>query len=114
MLQKRRIFDFTNTVMNFLFMVFVLLSGIYFFSFWYELQTGFLFFLVTAINVLCWTVSGVTVLLLILALLLAVYDGDCRIGALIWCVVRMAACIAVSIIIGTVSIVTSGGIKVSL
>ena len=41
MLQKQRVFGITNMVMNYLFLVFILLAGLYFVSYWFELTDVF-------------------------------------------------------------------------
>ncbi len=114
MLQKRRVFDLTNTIMNYLFMVFLLLCGIYFASYWFELKSTFLTYLVNVANIAAWTMSGMSVILVVLALLLAIADKDVKIFSMLWCILRMVICIVLSIIIDTSLIITSGGIKLSL
>ena len=114
MLQKRRVFDLTNTIMNYLFLVFLLLCGIYMVSFWIELTPAFLQTLITCINVAAWTISGLSVILILLALVIAVLDRDLKGWTLLWCIVRMALCIALSIIIDAGSILVSEGVSVTL
>ena len=114
MLQRRRVFDLTNTIMNYLFLVFLLLCGIYLVSFWFELKSGFLIFLVNVINVAAWTISTLALLMTGLAVFIAVKDRDLKALALIWCLVRMVICIALSIIIDACSILVSEGVSVSL
>ena len=114
MLQKRRVFDLTNTIMNYLFLVFLLLCGIYLASFWFELRSDFLTSLVNCINVAAWTISALSVILVILALVIAVMDKDLKFWTLMWCILRMAVCIALSIIIDASSILVSEGVSVSL
>lgn len=114
MLQKRRVFDLTNTIMNYLFLVFLLLCGIYMVSFWVELTPEFLRTLVTCINVAAWTISGLSVIMVLLALVIAILDRDLKGWTLLWCIVRMAVCIALSIIIDAGSILVSEGVSVTL
>ncbi len=114
MLQKRRVFDLTNTIMNYLFMVFLLLCGIYFASYWFELKMDFLDELVTAANIFAWTISGLSVIMVVLALALAIADKDLKLFTLIWCIVRMLLCIVLSVLIDVSLILTEGGVSLSL
>lgn len=114
MLQRRRVFDLTNTIMNYLFLVFLLLCGIYLVSFWFELKSGFLVYLVNVINVSAWTISTLALLMTGLAVFIAIKDKDLKILVLIWCLVRMMICIALSIVIDVCSILVSEGFSGSL
>lgn len=114
MLQRRRVFDLTNTIMNYLFLVFLLLCGIYLASFWFELKSEFLTYLVGVINVAAWTISSLALLMVCLAVYIAVADKDLKALVLLWCILRMAVCIALSIVIDACSILVSEGVSVSL
>ena len=114
MLQRRRVFDLTNTIMNYLFLVFLLLCGIYLASFWFELKSEFLAYLVGVINVAAWTISSLALLMVCLAVYIAVADKDLKALVLLWCILRMAVCIALSIVIDACSILVSEGVSVSL
>ena len=114
MLQKRRVFDLTNSIVNYLFLVLLLLCGIYAVSFWIELTEEFTAFLVLCINVMTWTVSGLSVILVLLALVIAVLDRDLRFAALLWSIIRMIICVAFSIIIDAASILVSEGVSLRL
>ena len=114
MLQRRRVFDLTNTIMNYLFLVFLLLCGIYLTSFWFELKSDFLTYLVSVINVAAWTISALALLMVCLAVYIAIADKDLKFLVLLWCILRMAVCIALSIIIDACSILVSEGVSVSL
>ena len=114
MLQRRRVFDLTNTIMNYLFLVFLLLCGIYLTSFWFELKSDFLTYLVSVINVAAWTISALALLMVCLAVYIAIADKDLKALVLLWCILRMAVCIALSIIIDACSILVSEGVSVSL
>ena len=65
MLQRRRVFDLTNTIMNYVFMVFLLFAGIYLASFWFELKSEFLSGIVVCANVVAWTVTALSLMLVI-------------------------------------------------
>ena len=114
MLQRRRVFDLTNTIMNYLFLVFLLLCAFYLASFWFELKADFLEYLVSCINVAAWTISALALLMVGLAVYIAAADKDMKALVLLWCIVRMAVCIALSIIIDACSILVSEGVSVSL
>ena len=114
MLQRRRVFDLTNTIMNYLFLVFLLLCGIYLVSFWYELKSDFLVYLVNVINVAAWTISSLALLMTGLAVFIAIADKDLKLLVLLWCILRLILCIAFSIIIDACSILVSEGVSVSL
>ncbi|HAN42948.1 MAG TPA: hypothetical protein DCP98_05915 [Sphaerochaeta sp.] len=114
MLQKRRVFDLTNSIMNYLFWVFLLLCGIYFASYWFELKLSFLDYLVNTINIAAWLLSGVSVVLLVLALLLAIADKDLKLFSILWCLLRMVICVVLSVLVDLSLIMTSGGVSVNL
>ena len=114
MLQRRRVFDLTNTIMNYLFLVFLLLCAIYLASFWFELKADFLVYLVGVINVAAWTISILAVLMAGLAVYISIADKDLKLLVLLWCILRMVACIALSIVIDACSILVSEGVSVSL
>ena len=114
MLQRRRVFDLTNTIMNYLFLVFLLLCGIYLASFWFELKSDFLAYLVGVINVAAWTISSLALLMVGLAVYIAVADKDLKALVLLWCILRMAVCIVMSVIIDACSILVSEGVSVNL
>lgn len=114
MLQKRRVFDLTNSIMNYLFWVFLLLCGIYFASYWFELKLSFLDYLVNTINIAAWLLSGVSVVLLVLALLLAIADKDLKLFSILWCLLRMVICVVLSALVDMSLIMTSGGVSVNL
>ena len=114
MLQKRRVFDLTNSIMNYLFCVFLLLCGIYFASYWFELKLSFLDYLVNTINIAAWLLSGVSVVLLVLALLLAIADKDLKLFSILWCLLRMVICVVLSVLVDLSLILTSGGVSVNL
>ena len=113
MLQKQRVFGITNMVMNYLFLVFILLAGLYFVSYWFELTDVFTSTLVTAVNVFAWTMSILSVILVVLALVIAITDRSFRGLTLLWTIIRMVICIAVSILIDVSDIVVSGNIVLS-
>lgn len=113
MLGRRRVFDLTNTMMNYLFLVFLLLAAIYFVSFWFELKNGFIDMVVTWTNVVAWTVTAISVLIVVIALVITVLDHELKLGTLIWSLVRMAICIALSVVIDVCSVLVSEGVKVS-
>lgn len=114
MLQRRRVFDLTNTIMNYLFLVFLLLCAIYLASFWFELKPDFLIYLVNVINVGAWTISILAVLMAGLAVYISIVDRDLKLLVLLWCILRMVVCIALSIVIDACSILVSEGVSVSL
>ena len=114
MLQRRRVFDLTNTIMNYLFMVFLLLCAIYLVSFWFELKPDFLVYLVNVINVAAWTISILAVLMAGLAVFISIADKDLKLLVLLWCILRMVVCIALSIAIDACEILVSEGVSVSL
>ena len=114
MLQRRRVFDFTNTIMNYVFMVFLLFAGIYLTSFWLELKSQFLNSIVVCANVVAWTVTALSLMLFLISLFIAIADHEIKWGTIIWCLVRMVVCIVLSIIIDVSSILVNEGVSVSL
>lgn len=114
MLQTRRVFDLTNTIVNYLFMIFILLCCVYFISFWLELKSAFLQTMVNVVNVLAWCVTVLSVIMAVLALWISVSDKRFQVGKLIWCVCRMAICIILVIFIDVCSILVSGALSVNL
>ncbi|MBQ5364678.1 MAG: hypothetical protein IIU49_01280 [Spirochaetales bacterium] len=114
MLERRRVFDLTNTIMNYVFLVFLLLAGIYFVSFWFELRNDFINTIVSCVNVVAWTVTAISVMLVTVALVIAFADHEINVWTLVWCIVRMVICIAVSIVIDACAVLVSEGVKVTL
>ena len=114
MLQTRRVFDLTNTIVNCLFSVFILLCGVYFISFWLELKMAFLQSMVNFVNVLAWCVTILSVIMGILALWISFTDKGLQLGKLLWCIGRMIICIILVLFIDVCSILVSGKINVNL
>ena len=114
MLQTRRVFDLTNTIVNYLFMIFILLCCVYFISFWLELKSAFLYTMVNILNVLAWCVTIISVMMTALALWISISDHSFQAGKLIWSICRMAICILLVIFIDVCSILVSGEISVNL
>ena len=100
--------------MNYLFMVFLLLAGLYFVSFWFRLKIGFIDMVVTWVNVAAWTVTAISVLIVVIALVITILDHELKLGTLVWSLVRMAVCIAVSVVVDLCSVLVSEGVAVSL
>ncbi len=114
MLQTRRVFDLTNTIVNYLFLFFILLCCVYFISFWFELKSAFLQTMVSIVNVLAWCVTILSVMMALLALWISISDRSFQVGKLIWCICRMAICIVLVIFIDVCSILVSGELSVNL
>ena len=114
MLQKQRVFGITNSVMNYLFLVFILLAGMFFVSYWFELESGFLDYLVKVVNVFGWIMSVLSVIMVVLALVIAFTDKTFKGLTLLWTIVRMVVCVVVSVIIDVSDIVVSGNLVISL
>lgn len=114
MLHNRRVFDLTNTILNYLFLVFLLLCGIYFMSFWMELKPEFLSAMVSVVNVAAWVITGVCIIMVILALWIAFVDRDIQIGTVLWCIARMALSILLTVFVDLCSILVSGEISAAL
>ncbi len=114
MLQKRRVFDLTNTITNYLFMVFLLLCGMFFASYWFELRLAFVDYLAGILNSAAWILSGISIVLLVLALVLCISNRDMKIMAIVWCLLRMVICVALSALVDVSLILTSGGVNLSL
>ncbi len=114
MMQKRRVFDLTNVILNCLFLAFVLFCCVYFISFWVDLKTDFIHFSVEIVNIAAWCVTGLSVILTVLALWISFAESSFQIKKLIWCIVRMIICIGLSIFVDVCSILVSGDISVNL
>lgn len=114
MLQNRRVFDQVNSILNYVFLVFALLCGLYFMSFWTELKPEFIQAMVNVVNVVAWCVTGVSVIMVALALWIAIVDRDVQVLTVLWCVVRMGLCIALTVFIDVCSILVDGLLSVSL
>ncbi len=114
MLQNRRVFDIINRILNYLFMVFLLLGCMYFVSFWIELRADYLTFMVNFTNLFAWIISGASILMFILALVLVFVNRDFPIGTVLWCLLRMVLCIGITVVIDVVDILEKGGVSLSL
>ena len=114
MLQTRRVFDLTNAILNCLFLAYLLLCCVYGVSFWVELKPNFINLVVSILNVGAWCVTGLSVILFVMALWISIKEKSFQLGKLIWSIVRMVICIGLSILVDVCSILVSGDISVSL
>jgi len=95
-------------------MVFLLLAAIYFASFWFRLKGGFIDMVVNWVNIVAWTVTAISVIIVVIALVITVLDHELKLGTLVWSLVRMAVCIALSVVVDVCTVLVSEGVKVSL
>ena len=114
MLQRQRVFSLTNTIINCLFMALILLCGVYFISFWIEMKPSFLETMVSIVNIAAWCVTGLSVAMVAIALWISFSDSEFQVGKLVWCIIRMAICILLTIFVDVCSILVAGEISVSL
>lgn len=114
MLQNRRVFELTNIILNCIFVAFVVFCCVYFVSFWFELKSDFIDVLVDVLNIAAWCVTGLSVVLAVLAVWISISEKSFQLGKLIWCIARMVICILLSVFIDVCSIVVSGELSVSL
>ena len=113
-LERRRVFDLTNTITNYLFLSFLLLSGIYFVSFWFRLRNDFITAVVSCVNIAAWTVTAISVTIVIVALVIALKDHEIKLWTMIWCFLRMVICLTLSVAVDVCSVLVSEGVSVTL
>ncbi len=114
MLQTRRVYDLTNSILNYLFLGFLLLCCVYAVSFWMELKNQFIDTVVRILNVSAWCVTGLSVILTLLALWISITDKSFQLGKLIWCIVRMVLCIGLSVFVNVCVVLVSGELSIKL
>jgi len=114
MLQRRRIFDITNMITNYTFMVCLLLCALYAASLWFSLDAVFLDFIVNASGVLACSVAAASAALFIVAVVFWILDGHPRVGLALWSLLRGAICLALMVAVYTFATVTTTGLEVRL
>ena len=95
-------------------MALILLCGIYFISFWIEMKPSFLETMVSIVNIAAWCVTGLSVAMVAIALWISFSYSEFQVGKLVWCIIRMAICILLTIFVDVCSILVAGEISVSL
>ena len=95
-------------------MALLLLCGVYFISFWIEMKPSFLETMVSIVNIAAWCVTGLSVAMVAIALWISFSDSEFQVGKLVWCIVRMAICILLTIFVDVCSILVAGEISVNL
>ena len=114
MLQSRRVIDITNTICNYIFLVFLLLFGIYASSFWKSLDASFVAYVVNLTNNIGLTVLVLSAGLLIIALILWIVDRHLKVGLLITCLLRILFSVLVMVVMSTLSTLVANGLEVRL
>lgn len=114
MLQRRRVFDITNMITNYTFMVCLLLCALYAASFWFSLDATFLHFIAMACGVLTCSVAAVSAALFVTAVVFWILDGHPRVGLALWSLLRGALCLAIMVAVYTFATITTTGLEVRL
>ena len=114
MIQSRRVFSLTNSIVNYLFLVFLLLCGVYFISFWMELRQSFLDTVLNIVNVSAWIVTGLSLILAGISVWISVSDKEFQTGKLVWSIARMAICIILAVFVDVCAILVAGNVSVNL
>ena len=114
MLLKRRVFDLTNTILNYMFLVQVLLFILYCISFWIKLRQDYIAVLVTCINVAAWTVTVLSLVIVILGFFIYFRDKAISVRTMVWSLFRMLLSVAMTILVDVFSVVVAGEISVAL
>ncbi len=114
MLQSRRVIDITNTICNYIFLVFLLLFGIYASSFWKELDSSFVAYIVNLTNTIGLTVCVISIGLLATSIILIFIDHKFKTGLFVSCLLRIIFSILVMVIMSTLSRLVASGFEVTL
>ena len=114
MLQRRRVFDITNMITNYTFMVCLLLCALYAASLWFSLDSTFVHFIVMACGILSCSVVAASAALFIVAVIFWILDGHPRVGLALWSLLRGAICLALMVAVYTFSTITTTGLEVRL
>ena len=114
MLQRRRVFDITNMITNYTFMVCLLLCALYAASLWFSLDAKFMHFLVISCGIMDCSVAAASVVLFIVAVVFWILDGHPRVGLAMWSLLRGALCIAMMAAVYTFAAITTTGLEVRL
>ena len=109
MLQFRRVIEITNIICNYIFLVFLLLFGIYVSSLWTTLDEEFVAYVVQLDNIVGWTVIDISLALLLCAIILLFVDHTFKFGIIFFSLIRtFASAILMFAIDALVTVINSG------
>lgn len=114
MLGKRRVFDLTNTITDYLFSLFILLSALFASSQWIPMKREFTGFIASVLVSLGLVITALCLAMVLLAIALAVQEKGFRAWPLVWCIVRMAVSMTFSLLVNALTVTMSGGLHLSL
>ncbi len=114
MLQSRRVFDISNIITNYAFLVCLFLFALYVASFWFNLEPSFITFIVNTCAVLCWTVFALSVVIFFFTLFFWIADEHLHFSLIIWTLLRAAICIFLIYALGIFYTITTTGFEVHI
>lgn len=114
MLQSRRVIDITNTICNYIFLVFLLLFSIYAVSLWRSLDANFIVYVVNITNTLGLTVSVLSIGLFLTSIVLLFIDHKLKVALFLTCLLRLIFSILIMVLMSTLSTLVANGFEVYL
>jgi hypothetical protein len=114
MLQSRRVIDITNTICNYIFLVFLLLFGIYASSFWKELDATFVSYVVDLTANIGITVSLISAGVMLVDIVLIFIDHKFKFGQFLACLLRILFSVLIMIFMYALCALVESGFEVRL
>ena len=114
MLQSRRVIDITNTLCNYLFLIFLFLFGIYASSLWTELDETFISYLVNINNIIGISVIVISLGLFICAIVLLIADKKLKVSLTVFSLLRIVFSAVILFAMDALTTLVSSGFEVKL
>lgn len=103
-----------NSILNYTFLVFLLIAAMFFSSFWFTFKLEFLSALASFASVLTWTITILSVVLAVVTVTILVTDSQLKALDIVWTIARMLICILISVVMDTSSMLITEGITISI
>ncbi len=114
MLQFRRVIEITNIICNYIFLVFLLLFGIYASSLWTDLDADFISYIINIDNIIGWTVTVLSCLIFLCAVVLLFADHSFKFGLFLFSLLRITFCVVIMFSIDALSSLVTTGFVVKI
>lgn len=114
MLGKNRVFETTDSIMNWFFAFLVAFTLLYLSTVLVILRYNLYGFFLKAINILAWVQICTSVILVLLAFSIWITDYQFPIGRFLWAVIRSLLSLALMILCNTVNVISESGTVISI
>lgn len=114
MLQKRRLYDSLNTILNYAMLVYLLISIIYGLSFYLKMKTSFVNAMSSFVGVLGWIITLTSIIQIVIGLLIIPKDRQFKKARLIWAFLRMIIVIVLTLFFSFTGQLVTEGIVISI